>query len=162
MLSEKRHWLEYRRHWARRFTRQRRREPRWRGLEKSCTSRSRKRQPGRKRKMISVCTFLIRKSSPAPPAECWIFFLVLSLSLILTKIVAERRIRERLEQQAVYAQQMALKAQRVAAEREEEEQFKQMVITTALSLITEPTQSQLIMNVFGCLDACQVRRRRQN
>lgn len=39
----------------------------------------------------------------------------------------ERRIRERLEQQAVYAQQMQLKAQRVAAEREEEEQFRQMV-----------------------------------
>ena len=39
----------------------------------------------------------------------------------------EKRIRERLEQQAVYAQQMHLKAQRVAAEREEEENFKQMV-----------------------------------
>lgn len=41
--------------------------------------------------------------------------------------VTERRIRERLEQQAVFAQQMQLKAQRVAAEKEEEEHFKQMV-----------------------------------
>ena len=39
----------------------------------------------------------------------------------------ERRIRERIEQQAVYNQQMQLKAQRVAAEKEEEEQFRQMV-----------------------------------
>jgi len=59
--------------------------------------------------------------------SCFIMENVLVHMFSVFLLSLERRIRERLEQQAVYAQQMQLKAQRVAAEREEEEQFRQMV-----------------------------------
>lgn len=54
LISEKKLWLEYRRLWEKRSTRQRRREQRWRESEKNCIWRNKRKLPDRKKKMKSV------------------------------------------------------------------------------------------------------------